>query len=102
MLLRLVTLQRASRESYRERRRHFLLRNKSEVGQQGGFITYYRKQIRNLGRRYITTVLDAYRREEITDVDLSRYLDMKLKNVPTLVETLGSGDPLEGLPGRER
>jgi Zn-dependent peptidase ImmA (M78 family)/transcriptional regulator with XRE-family HTH domain len=90
MLLRLVTLERASRDFYRDRRQHFLRQYGEQREQQAGFITYYNKQIRNLGRRYIHTVLDAYNRDDITDADLSRYLGMKLKNVPTLVETLGT------------
>jgi Zn-dependent peptidase ImmA (M78 family)/transcriptional regulator with XRE-family HTH domain len=102
MLLRLITLKRASREFYWERRRHFVLRRSADCGQSAGFITYYNKQIRNLGRRYIRTVLHAYNRDEITDADLSRYLGMKLKYVPTLVETLEGGRWIEDRPGRER
>lgn len=102
MLLRLVTLGRASREFYRERRRHFILRRRTDHGQSAGFITYYNKQIRNLGQRYIRTVLDAHHRNEITDADLSRYLGMKLKYVPTLVETLRGDSPIEDRPSGER
>jgi len=91
MLLRLVTLNRASPEFYRERRPDFL-RLYAEAGRlQSGGPGYYKDQVRFLGRAYIQMVLDAYDRADITDPDLARYLgNMKLKNVPKLVETLGS------------
>lgn len=89
MLLRLVTLDRASWDLYRERRPHFLQSYREQQDQGKGRITYYPKTIRNLGRRYIATVLNAYGRDEITDADLIRYLDVKLKNIPTLVEKIG-------------
>jgi Zn-dependent peptidase ImmA (M78 family) len=86
MLLRLVTLGKATREYFRERKPFFVHRYSSRS--DTGFITYYPKKIRNLGRRYITTVLSAYDRDEITAADLCRYLDIKLKNVPALIERL--------------
>jgi Zn-dependent peptidase ImmA (M78 family)/transcriptional regulator with XRE-family HTH domain len=91
MLLRLVTLHRASRDFYRQRRPHFLRVYRDQFEQSGGGGgDYYSNHIARLGRRYITTVLAAYNRDDITDADLSRYLNMKLKNVPTLMEKMGT------------
>jgi len=89
MLLRLVTLERASREFYRERRPLYLQRYREQRQNGKGFLTYYAEQSRNLGRRYITTVWQAYERGDISDPDLSTYLQTKPQNVPKLIQKVG-------------
>lgn len=83
MLLRLVGIGRASWEYYFARRHHF---RKTYVlhQNQGGRLGYYRRKLRDFGHRYVTTVLDAYYREDITDSDLSDYLDIKLNKLSGL------------------
>lgn len=88
MLLRLVDLGRASWPFYLARRRK--IENELEEDETPkGYITYYRKKIRNLGRRYIAMVLDAYDRGDISALALADYLDMRLANVPNLIARFG-------------
>jgi len=89
MLVRLVTLGLASREYYRERRPAFLELYREQRRTSVGFLTYYPKQIRNMGRRYIATVWRAYERGDISDTELSTYLQTKILNVPRLVREAG-------------
>lgn len=89
LLVRLVTLRLASRESYRERRPAFQEQYRVRRMNSKGFLTYYREQIRNLGRRYITTVWRAYERGDVSDPDLSTYLNTRLQNIPRLVQEAG-------------
>lgn len=89
MLLRLVTLGCASRAFYRERRPLFLQRYREQRKTSKGFLTYYSEQSRNLGRRYITTVWRAHERGDISDPDLSTYLQTKPQNVSKLIQKVG-------------
>ncbi len=52
---------------------------------------YYRMKQRNLGRKYISTVLDAYYQERITGSDLAGYLEMKLDYLPRLESLFETG-----------
>jgi hypothetical protein len=45
---------------------------------------YYRMKLRDFGRRYVRTVVDAYNSRDITGSDLSDYLDMKVNRLPGL------------------
>jgi Zn-dependent peptidase ImmA (M78 family) len=89
MLLRLVTLNLASWEFYRDRRKAFLEQYRQQRENSTGFLTYYNKQIRNLGRRYISTVWRAYERGDISDPDLSTYLQTQIRYVPRLIQEAG-------------
>jgi Zn-dependent peptidase ImmA (M78 family) len=89
MLVRLVTLNLASREEYRARRPVFLEQYRAQRRENAGFLTYYNKQIRNMSRRYIEVVWRAYERGEVSDPDLSTYLNTKPQNIPKLVEKAG-------------
>ncbi|MGH2613978.1 MAG: ImmA/IrrE family metallo-endopeptidase, partial [Thermomicrobiales bacterium] len=89
MLVRLVTLDFASREDYRERRPAFLAQYQAQRNASSGRLTYYNKQIRNMSRRYIGVVWRAYERGELSDPDLSTYLNTKPQNVPKLIEKAG-------------
>jgi len=88
MLLRLMSLGRATPEYYRSRRLHFAMQPDNQ--RQAGGPSYYRKKIRDLGRRYISTVLEARDRDEITEPSLLRYLDIQVKYVPKLISELAS------------
>jgi Zn-dependent peptidase ImmA (M78 family)/transcriptional regulator with XRE-family HTH domain len=89
MLVRLVTLNLASREEYRARRPVFLEQYRAQRRENAGFLTYYNEQIRNMSRRYIEVVWRAYERGEVSDPDLSTYLNTKPQNIPKLVEKAG-------------
>jgi Zn-dependent peptidase ImmA (M78 family)/transcriptional regulator with XRE-family HTH domain len=89
MLVRLVTLDLATRDYYRQRRPVFLAQYRAQRSAGGGFLPYYNKQIRNLSRRYIGVVWRAYERGEVSDPDLSTYLNTKPQNIPTLIAKAG-------------
>jgi Zn-dependent peptidase ImmA (M78 family) len=65
----------AARDEQRRRRR--------EEAQSGG-PTFYRMKVRDLGRPFIESALDAYHRRAITGSDLSEYLEIKVGQVPKL------------------
>ncbi len=93
MLLRLVTLDKATMDYYFRRRRHFLAlyeeqRRREEQNKSSGGMTYYERKVRNYGRRFIQTVIDAYNEEHINGADLAHYLNIKLNNLPSLIEEL--------------
>lgn len=88
MLLRLITLERAAADSYARLKPIFDNLGKAD---RKGFLQYYRGRIRNLGRRYIKTVLAAHEQGVITSATLTRYLDVKLKNLPRLIEQFEAG-----------
>jgi Zn-dependent peptidase ImmA (M78 family) len=97
LLLRLVTLGKASMDFYWSRRPSFVQRykemrdaNEAKLKQSEGGPSPYLMKIRNLGRRYITDVLDAYDRDLIDPSDVSDFLDIKLNNLPKLIERLAS------------
>lgn len=89
LLLRLVTLNRASREFYRQKRPLFVRLYQERREQSTGRLTYYPRMIRNLGRRYISSVWSAYERGDISDDDVSTYLQVKHSNVPKLIQRMG-------------
>ncbi len=75
----------AAREEQRRRRR--------EEARSGG-PSYYRMKVRDLGRPFIESALDAYHRRAITGSDLSEYLEIKVGQVPKLeaeLATTGGG-----------
>lgn len=74
---------RAVYEAYREEQR----RKRREEAKSNG-PSYYRMKVRDLGRGFIETALDAYHRRAITGADLSEYLEMKVSQVPKLESEL--------------
>lgn len=86
MLVRLVSLQLASRGEYQARRSVFLEQYQELRRNRTGFITYYNKQIRNLSRRYVEYVWRAYERGAVSETELGTYLNVKPQNVAKLIE----------------
>lgn len=92
MLIRLVDLDLAPRQQYDALRPHFeevygdWLEERTK---KSGRFNYYRTKIRQFGKRYSSTVIDAYDRDIITSVEVADYLDMKTKNVGRLRQELG-------------
>jgi Zn-dependent peptidase ImmA (M78 family) len=89
MLVRLVGLGRASWAFYFARRR--MLAAKPVIDEPApGFANYYRMTVRNLGRRYVSMVVDAQERGDISQMAAARFLNVRLKNIPRLLAQLGA------------
>lgn len=58
-------------------------RRRREAKKPGG-PSYYRMKVRDLGRGFIESALDAYHARAITGSDLSEALEIKLNQVPKL------------------
>ncbi len=97
VLRRLVTLRRASAESYVESRRKYLLsyamrrdeQRKLRSSTKGG-PPPHRMVIRDQGKPFVRLVLDAYHREALTPSSLSSLLGIKLKHLAALESEAGS------------
>lgn len=89
ILRRLVTLNKASWDFYMERQAYYLSLYRNRKRGRGG-PSHYAMTLRNLGRRYVRTVWNAYERGDISDPEVSRYLQTSLEHVPTLIERSGS------------
>lgn len=81
MLLRLVTLGRASQDEYGKRRRYYLkiYDGLARTERKGG--DYYRLWSRDLGRLYINRVLDAYQEGVIGVAEVAEMLDVKAERL---------------------
>lgn len=80
-------LQRKSEEyaaAYEEQRR------RRREDERAGGPSYYRMKVRDLGRPFIESALDAYHRRAITGSDLAEYLEIKVNQVPKLELELAS------------
>jgi Zn-dependent peptidase ImmA (M78 family)/transcriptional regulator with XRE-family HTH domain len=64
-------------------------RKRREEERSGG-PSYYRMKVRDLGRGFIESALDAYYRRAITGSDLSEYLEIKLNGLPKLEAELAA------------
>jgi Zn-dependent peptidase ImmA (M78 family)/transcriptional regulator with XRE-family HTH domain len=98
VLLRLVTLGRASREAYAARRQRYLSvhaerreeeRQRRRRNGRGG-LPPHRMVMRDQGKPYVRLVLDAYHRDAITLSSLSTLLEMQIKHLPHLEKELGA------------
>jgi Zn-dependent peptidase ImmA (M78 family) len=74
---------RAAYEAFRDEEQR-----RRKEGERAGGPTFYRMKVRDLGRTYIESALDAYHRRAITGSDLSEFLEIKLDQVPKLEEEL--------------
>src|ERR1700733_157860 len=76
---------RAGYEAYREEQKR---KRKEEAGSGGP--SYHRMKVRDLGRGFIESELDAYYSRAITGSDLSEYLEIKLNGLPKLEAELAA------------
>ncbi len=76
---------RAAYQAFREEQK----RKRDEEERSGG-PSYYRMKVRDLGRGFIESALDAYYRRAITGSDLSEYLEIKLNGLPKLEAELAA------------
>ncbi len=64
-------------------------RQRREEERAGG-PSYYRMKVRDLGRPFIESALDAYNRRAITGSDLTEFLEIKINQLPKLEEELAT------------
>jgi Zn-dependent peptidase ImmA (M78 family)/transcriptional regulator with XRE-family HTH domain len=76
---------RAAYKAFREEQK----RKRHEEERSGG-PSYYRMKVRDLGRGFIESALDAYYRRAITGSDLSEYLEIKLNGLAKLEAELAA------------
>lgn len=97
VLLRLVSLSKASwetywarkedlEEEYAEARRHV----RAQQRESPGGPSYYVVKARDMGHGYITSVLDAFRSRAITSLDVADYLDVRYDQLPQLERAAGT------------
>ncbi len=72
---------RAAYEAFREDEQR-----RRREGERSGGPDFYRMKVRDLGRPYIESALDAYHRRVITGSDLSEFLEIKINQIPRLEE----------------
>lgn len=88
ILRRLLTLNRTSNEFYRRKRREYT-ENLRRRPPQKGFMPYFRRVLRDNGPKFTTLALDAYYREAISSLDLSRVLGgVNLVHAPEIEQAL--------------
>ena len=87
LLLRLVSLGKADQEFYRLKKQgydeEYRQRAEAQERESGGG-DYYRLKVRDLGRRFVADVLSAYGNEDISSRDVTRYLGVRLGQLPRL------------------
>jgi Zn-dependent peptidase ImmA (M78 family)/transcriptional regulator with XRE-family HTH domain len=76
---------RAAFQAFREEQKRKRLEEKRSGGP-----SHYRMKVRDLGRGFIESALDAYYRRAITGSDLSEYLEIKLNGLPKLEAELAA------------
>lgn len=93
MLIRLVSLGRASEGFYWSRRLAYRQRYDPDVSDSvddtsdqssSGGPGYYRMKVRDYGRSFVQNIAAAYRQREINAADVSSYLDVKFENLAKL------------------
>jgi len=88
ILRRLLILNLATSDNYRKLLGIWKSRPLSTPEREGFGETGSQKLLRLQGKAYVDLVMEAYRQEKITDRDISDYLNMKLKHLAPLQETL--------------
>lgn len=91
VMLRLISLHKANWDNYQSLRDEFTrLPVKVESSTDQKSPLYYPLKARDLGKLYIGEVISAYRRSDITMSEVSDYLDIKINNLPRLLQQIGS------------
>lgn len=87
ILRRLLSLNRTSARFYRQK--HDEIVDAARSGKRGGILLPFKRALRDNGRRFTGMVVDAYERERISGLELSRLLGgMRLQHLPALVHEL--------------
>lgn len=94
-LLRLVSLNRATWETYRALKKELdeayeqaRAQQKQRQRETEGGPSYYVVKARDLGHGYASSVLDAFRSRVITSADVAHYLDVRFDQLPKLQAAL--------------
>jgi Zn-dependent peptidase ImmA (M78 family)/DNA-binding XRE family transcriptional regulator len=93
---RLLILNLASPEFYREKRRQYHVEYAHRREQSKGFLPPPRRILRGIGQPFARIALSAYYREVITGSDLAELLGARIKHVPAVEELLGGRTALTG------
>jgi|SRR5215475_7709613 len=95
LLLRLVSLQRSTWDTYWLRRpeleREYAEareRQKARQREGDGGPSYYTVKARNLGHGYVHSVIDAFQARAISSFDVADYLDIRFDQLPRLEEAV--------------
>ncbi len=95
LLLRLVSLRKASWDLYWNRKRELemiyegeLEKYKQSQREAKGGPSYYTVKARDIGHAYAHAVLDAYRSHAISSLDVADYLQVKYNQIPQLENVL--------------
>jgi Zn-dependent peptidase ImmA (M78 family)/DNA-binding XRE family transcriptional regulator len=95
VLIRLIDLGKADWDLYRQRKieldqryLEFRLDQKRQRREQEGGPSYYTVKARDLGHRYIGSVLEAYHGRFISSLDVADYLSVRYEQLPKLQEAL--------------
>jgi Zn-dependent peptidase ImmA (M78 family)/transcriptional regulator with XRE-family HTH domain len=91
ILRRLVELHRARPSVYRNMRRGWQQRSWYSPPQGEGGPPYEVRVIANVGRPFVSLVLDGYRRSAVSSSDVSDYLGMQLKYLDRVARQLAPG-----------
>jgi Zn-dependent peptidase ImmA (M78 family)/DNA-binding XRE family transcriptional regulator len=95
ILRRLLTLGKTTNDFYKSKREEFT-KAYAEISlakkTSGGFLPYHKKVLRNNGKKYTSLILDAYRQQAISAIEVSRYLgDIKLNHLFAIEGELANG-----------
>ena len=95
IMLRLVSLQRATWMDYwsmveKSQEQRAQQSEDGAASTETKFADYYRIKTRNLGRRYIRSILEAYDTRELSATDVIDYLDIKFSQINKLREVAGA------------
>jgi Zn-dependent peptidase ImmA (M78 family)/transcriptional regulator with XRE-family HTH domain len=91
ILRRLVELQRSRPGVYRAMRRKWQQHPWYRASQGGGGPPFEVRVIANVGRPFVSLVLDGYKRSVVSSSDVSDYLGMQLKYIDRIARQLGPG-----------
>lgn len=93
LLRRLLTLGRTTEAFYQAKRAEYLRAYEEAAAEGGGFLTYFRRVLRDNGTALTRLVLDAYRADLVTPTEASRFLGgVKLAHVPAIEKALEARD----------
>lgn len=99
ILRRLLSLGRLKHKQYQALRRE-LGRNSNKRAEKGGPVAQDVLVLSRLGLPFVRTVVVAYKQQRITLSDVTTYLDVRLKYVPSIEDRVLSGDyAAEGAAG---
>ena len=86
---RLFTVGYATQDFYQRKREEYQREFESR-GDEGGFTSPDVKAVSQAGRMFVRLVLDSYRQDKITTSDVSEYLEVRLKHLPSIERAVGN------------